>query len=235
MCGDPRFAPRCARGTVRVTDQPAITSPAGPTGKPPPEDRRNLPTHRLPRAATPPYRGIPDTGNSGQGGIPPLPSWAPCAFWLSDPHSLAPPCRRPHAAAASEGSGAVRKKGVVPPARFERTAFPLGGGRSIQLSYGGSGRILPQRRRVSHPPPRRQRTAPPLASPDGLEDMAWACHTGRAPQGSLPMRVAVYSSKSYDRDYLDRANSDGRHELVYLESRLDHDSARAARGSCGRC
>lgn len=49
------------------------------------------------------------------------------------------------------------------------------------------------------------------------------------------MRVAVYSSKTYDRDYLDRANGDGRHELVYLESRLDHDSARAARGFPGIC
>lgn len=27
---------------------------------------------------------------------------------------------------------------MVPPARFERATFPLGGGRSIQLSYRGA-------------------------------------------------------------------------------------------------
>lgn len=49
------------------------------------------------------------------------------------------------------------------------------------------------------------------------------------------MRVAVYSSKSYDRDYLDRANADGRHAFTYLESRLDLDSAAAARGFPALC
>lgn len=49
------------------------------------------------------------------------------------------------------------------------------------------------------------------------------------------MRVAVYSSKSYDRDYLDRANADGRHAFTYLESRLDLDSAAAAQGFPALC
>ena len=41
------------------------------------------------------------------------------------------------------GSGIEK---MVPPIRFERTTFPLGGGRSIQLSYGGIAITLHERR-----------------------------------------------------------------------------------------
>jgi hypothetical protein len=34
----------------------------------------------------------------------------------------------------------VRTVKVVPPARFQRATFRLGGGRSMQLSYGSTGR-----------------------------------------------------------------------------------------------
>ena len=44
------------------------------------------------------------------------------------------------------------------------------------------------------------------------------------------MRVAVFSSKSYDRQFLDTANA-GKHQLVYLEPRLDRSTAIAADGA----
>ncbi|CAG0949595.1 D-lactate dehydrogenase [Methylophilaceae bacterium] len=48
------------------------------------------------------------------------------------------------------------------------------------------------------------------------------------------MRVAVFSSKSYDRKFLDAANA-GRHQLVYLEPRLDASTAIAADGAQAVC
>ncbi len=44
------------------------------------------------------------------------------------------------------------------------------------------------------------------------------------------MRIAVFSTKSYDKTYLDASNS-GRHELVYLEPRLDISTVPAAVGA----
>jgi len=44
------------------------------------------------------------------------------------------------------------------------------------------------------------------------------------------MRIAVYSTRPYDRQGLARANADGRHELVFLEARLDAGTAATAVG-----
>ncbi|PKP34931.1 MAG: hydroxyacid dehydrogenase [Bacteroidetes bacterium HGW-Bacteroidetes-17] len=42
------------------------------------------------------------------------------------------------------------------------------------------------------------------------------------------MKVAVFSTKSYDKEYLDKANENGKHELVYFESSLKPKTARLA-------
>ncbi len=49
------------------------------------------------------------------------------------------------------------------------------------------------------------------------------------------MRVAVFSTKPYDRRFLDAANADGRHELVYFEPRLLPETAPLASGCEGVC
>ncbi len=48
------------------------------------------------------------------------------------------------------------------------------------------------------------------------------------------MRVAVFSSKSYDRQFLDAANA-AKHQLIYLEPRLDASTAIAADGAEAVC
>jgi D-lactate dehydrogenase len=49
------------------------------------------------------------------------------------------------------------------------------------------------------------------------------------------MRVIVYSTHQYDREFLTRANAAGRHELVFLEARLDAATAAAAVGAQAVC
>lgn len=49
------------------------------------------------------------------------------------------------------------------------------------------------------------------------------------------MKIAVYSTKPYDREFLSAANHDHRHELVFLESRLTLDTAPLAAGFKAVC
>ncbi|NND55530.1 MAG: 2-hydroxyacid dehydrogenase [Gammaproteobacteria bacterium] len=47
------------------------------------------------------------------------------------------------------------------------------------------------------------------------------------------MRIAVFSARSYDRDYLERANKD--HELVFMDAHLESDTVRLAEGFPAIC
>jgi len=49
------------------------------------------------------------------------------------------------------------------------------------------------------------------------------------------MRVAVYSTRPYDRHALERANTDQRHQFVYLEARLDASTLPTAEGADAVC
>lgn len=49
------------------------------------------------------------------------------------------------------------------------------------------------------------------------------------------MRITVYSTRSYDRRFLDEANADGRHMLAYLDARLDASTVATAAGSDAVC
>jgi len=49
------------------------------------------------------------------------------------------------------------------------------------------------------------------------------------------MRVTLFSAKRYDRDSFDRANRAGRHQLEYLEVRLDERTAGLAAGAQAAC
>jgi len=49
------------------------------------------------------------------------------------------------------------------------------------------------------------------------------------------MRVTMFSTRSYDRDYFERANSEGKHELVYHDFELNRETAVLAEGSRAVC
>lgn len=49
------------------------------------------------------------------------------------------------------------------------------------------------------------------------------------------MKVAVFSAKPYDRVFLERANQDHRHELVFLETRLNQATVALAAGFAAVC
>ena len=49
------------------------------------------------------------------------------------------------------------------------------------------------------------------------------------------MRVAVFSTKPYDRFFLDAANESARHELAYLEPRLTVETVALAQGTTAVC
>src|SRR5512147_3023452 len=49
------------------------------------------------------------------------------------------------------------------------------------------------------------------------------------------MKVAVFSTKNYDKEYLDKANFENKHELIYFESSLKPKSVRLAENSDAVC
>lgn len=49
------------------------------------------------------------------------------------------------------------------------------------------------------------------------------------------MKVAVFSTKSYDRQFLEAANANYEHELVFFEPKLDRDTAMLAAGFSAVC
>jgi D-lactate dehydrogenase len=49
------------------------------------------------------------------------------------------------------------------------------------------------------------------------------------------MKVAVYSTKSYDREYLDRFNEKAQHQLAYFEASLNANTAILAKGYDALC
>ena len=49
------------------------------------------------------------------------------------------------------------------------------------------------------------------------------------------MRVAVFSTKPYDKEYLTRANEKHNHELIFYEPRLTRATVKLAEGCTAIC
>ena len=49
------------------------------------------------------------------------------------------------------------------------------------------------------------------------------------------MRIAVFSTKSYDRDFISRANADHGHDITFFEPRLAPETAALAEGFPAVC
>ncbi|MBP0021196.1 MAG: 2-hydroxyacid dehydrogenase [Cyanobacteria bacterium SBLK] len=49
------------------------------------------------------------------------------------------------------------------------------------------------------------------------------------------MRVAIFSTKPYDREFFEAANRDGQHELIFLEAALNRETAPLAREFAAVC
>src|SRR5215212_8954715 len=52
---------------------------------------------------------------------------------------------------------------------------------------------------------------------------------------SMPVRVAVFSTKPYDRTFLERANARHGHDLIFFEPRLTQETAALAAGFPAVC
>ncbi|QDV58680.1 2-hydroxyacid dehydrogenase [Rosistilla oblonga] len=49
------------------------------------------------------------------------------------------------------------------------------------------------------------------------------------------MRIALFASKPYDRQFFDQANREGEHEIVYIEARLSQQTSQLAEGFPAVC
>lgn len=76
-------------------------------------------------------------------------------------------------------------------------------------------------------------TVEPYHAPDGPLTRGVLRCASSPPRAA--MHLAVYSTRRYDREFLDRANAAGRHRIDYLEARLDAATVPAAGAADAVC